>query len=125
MFCPTCGTQNPDTVSVCTACARPIMQVDLNPAPGQPQSEHNVTPPPPPPPMPPGASAHAMAAAASAPAVAAPPRVYPPLYVTPPAQPKTMSVIGKIGIVAVVLFAILFAVAVRTPDLPNEAQAVG
>ena len=36
-----------------------------------------------------------------------------------------MSVIGKIGIAAEVLFAILFAVAVPTTDLPNEAQALG
>jgi hypothetical protein len=93
-----------------------MTQVDLSPAPGQPQPEHNVTPPPP---MPASGS---FRPAATAPA----PAYYPPLVATVPQPQKTMSVFGKIGIVILFfIFAIGYAFLAPLPDLPNEAQAVG
>jgi len=108
MFCPGCGTQNPDGATVCSACASIL----------------NVTPPPPPAAYSPDSSA-----------ATAPARVYPPLssvsvasgYPSLASAPKqkTMSVLGIIGIPLIILLALAYAFAAPLPDLPNETQAVG
>jgi hypothetical protein len=92
-----------------------MTQVDLSPAPGQPQPEHNVTPPPP---MPASGS---FRPAATAPALA----YYPPLVATVPQPQKTMSVFGKIGIAVVSLLIILYAVTAPVPNITDPAEALG
>jgi zinc-ribbon domain len=118
MFCPSCGSQNPDTAQFCTQCARaidarPMEQTGVNAAP---------TPPPPmpsaPPPMP------SMAGSAPAPAIEPAPG-YPPLVPLEPVPEKTMSIFGRIGIVLVSMLAIGFAFGAPVPPMPDGSEAVG
>jgi hypothetical protein len=110
MFCPACGTQNPENAGLCSACAKPL---PFAPSP---------TPPPP-----------AAAPSGSIAVAPAPAPVYPPLtsiagYSPAPSlpqPPKTMSVLGMIGIAAVILLAVAYASLAPLPELPNETQAVG
>src|SRR6516225_3048531 len=99
MFCPSCGTQNSEAATVCVSCARPL-----------------------PPPTPASGAAGMAPVPGVAPALsyavpAPPPQVRP--------RPKTMHVLGGIGIAAVVLLVVLFAFFAPIPSLPNETQADG
>jgi zinc ribbon protein len=119
MFCPSCGSENPDTAQFCTQCARaihvrPMAQTGAGASP-MPPPQVTSAPPPPMPSMTGSAPAHATE----------PLTAYPPLAPLEPEPEKTMSIFGRIGIVLVSMLAVAFAFGAPVPPLPNESQAVG